>query len=502
MSVISKGSGITRVGSGFLRDNNGGPLNDDSAAPSITRAGSGFLRCRSGFFNDDDTMPLSRRPKSGFIARADSRSSDHSGFVCAGEVLEGAPSPSSPAHGFQFAEGLDGFRLAEDLDGSHCAQDLCCEGEDRGQAQPAPIWCGPFRGGEHKKVVVLPLAARWYTAVQVGDKNIEVRSASDFWKTRLREVTHVVFQRGFDPKSRLPEKQVLSVDLTSSSRHRELGIPRPGTLEYHELFGDHQELIVVKFESSQSEGNSDSRKRPLAQVDFGFHHGCEAPRLAQAFGWAARFWEAMRSTLGGAELQQSLLGRRVTMSSHCSGIGSAEVAAEMIAAASTNSLGFDVRIDCLSTCDSDRACRRMLSKRSGSCIFNDLFEFFPGWDKTLREPAEMLALLHKHCDVGARRRCQQHGCDCVQPPVTADVCGSPCQPWSRYGSRRGHLVVAHACKNCAEFNAFIWCVSHRIVVEKLRRKRALAFQETRCTLMSGNKQCPTKASCQQPLGGR
>ena len=164
--------------------------------------------------------------------------------------------------------------------------------------------------------------------------------------------------------------------------------------------------------------------------------------LAEAFRWPARFWSAMLQALdcSAATLQRSLLGKKLNISTHCSGIGAAEVAAEMLVANSARELGFSVSIRCTSACDTSPACRRVLVGHSSERhVFSNIFDFFPGWDEKLHEPEAVVKVLKEFCQEAQQRDCTQHMCRCQHPAVHGDICGSPCQPWSRSGKGRGSI---------------------------------------------------------------
>ena len=162
--------------------------------------------------------------------------------------------------------------------------------------------------------------------------------------------------------------------------------------------------------------------------------------LAAAFRWPAQFWSAMPLALdcSAATLKQSLLGKNLRISTHCSGIGAAEVAAEMLVVNSARELGFSVKIMCTSACDTTPVCRRVLLRQSSERhVFSNIFDFFPDWDQELHEPEAVINVLKEFCAVHEERYCTQHMCPCQDTAVHGDICGSPCQPWSRSGKGMG-----------------------------------------------------------------
>lgn len=283
------------------------------------------------------------------------------------------------------------------------------------------------------KVVHIKLVKKWYDAIATGQKDVEVRARSAYWMSRLRKATHVSFQCGYVPASQLQLPPLKIVALQHcTAQDCPIQLPEFGSREYKNLFGDAVELVAIRFERSyqaSSSGNSALR------------------RLADAFQWPALFWQALSTAVDGvARLQSSLLGRPIKISSHCSGIGGAEVAAQMLVASSLGTLGFPVNITCESTCDTSKRCRSMLLARAEEAgkdwhIFNDIFSHFPGWNQELEDPDSMIQALKDTCQPTVGRHCHQHGQACEHPEVDGDLCGSPCPPWSRFGS---HLGRSHA----------------------------------------------------------
>eukprot|EP00439_Symbiodinium_sp_Y106_P049317 s2833_g6.t1 len=110
-----------------------------------------------------------------------------------------------------------------------------------------------------------------------------------------------------------------------------------------------------------------------------------------------------------ATLKQSLLGKNLRISTHCSGIGAAEVAAEMLVVNSARELGFSVKIMCTSACDTTPVCRRVLLRQSSERhVFSNIFDFFPDWDQELHEPEAVINVLKEFCAVHEERTALWH----------------------------------------------------------------------------------------------
>ena len=94
----------------------------------------------------------------------------------------------------------------------------------------------------------------------------------------------------------------------------------------------------------------------------------------------------------------------------------------------------------VSACEINRHCSKVLLHRgmSHNCVFQDILDFcpgLPGWPhlKQLRWQ-ERLRLVVKHFRA-VKRKCWRHSGPCSFDSFDFDFSGSPCQPWSYYGSR-------------------------------------------------------------------
>ena len=413
-----KASGhVGRQNSGFTMDMH---LFCDAASETesgqVRRQNSGFTMDMR-LFDDDDAAGKDsgyvRRQKSGFTM--DMRLSDDDSV--------------SEKHSGQVRRQKSGFAMDVDLTDHE-----------------------PLPQKTRKKVVVMHLADRWRRLVASGQKTVEVRSCSEHWLPRLRNATHVVFKRGYSNEAadRLVETKILSIDLVHGDEWRKWGIPPPGTLQYQNLFGPFMDLFAITFEPVCMKSSI------CVSVDGGDGDGHAS--LARAFAWPMVFWRSLKMVMGGVEqLKQSLLGQVLNISTHCSGIGAAEVATAMLCAHSKQALGFPVRINCKSVCDTSSVCRGILARRQQHeqdawHIFDDIFHMFPGWDQQLRSPDIMAQELRRTCETQVPRVCHQHGQKCAHPLVHGDVCGSPCQPWSRYGVRLGCLSAV------GMERVFVYCI--------------------------------------------
>lgn len=162
-----------------------------------------------------------------------------------------------------------------------------------------------------------------------------------------------------------------------------------------------------------------------------------ADSMAFGFTWPARMLSALRQELGDDAIVRGLCAPpQQKASTHFSGLGTAELAVDMInialAAAfprAQGSLGF------VFACERSVALRRVLLRRAPDrCLFADLAARFSGV-----EPAVADGRLQFDRAMAAVRRapmmhtmqCETHGSMCPLDGVQIDISGSPCTPWSR-----------------------------------------------------------------------
>ena len=169
--------------------------------------------------------------------------------------------------------------------------------------------------------------------------------------------------------------------------------------------------------------------------------------------WPALLVQALVSVLTVGELHRSLLVfSDLRLTSHFTGIGTAEVAAQMLSSAVNDALESNLEWVHLSCCEKDPTCRQILLRRPGlGCIFDDIAEYSRGLlqlvkQKTLDPDEAWEQLQH---DFALRCGfCHQHQQRCNHLAGHCDISGSPCQPWSRMGKKRGRRDVRFALTLC------------------------------------------------------
>jgi len=170
--------------------------------------------------------------------------------------------------------------------------------------------------------------------------------------------------------------------------------------------------------------------------------------------WPSLLLQALVLVLTAGELHRSLLVfPALLLTSHFTGIGTAEIAADALGSAIRQTLDCKVAWSHLSCCDKDPTCRQILCRRPGlGCIFGDIAEYCPRVLLQLMKHKSLdsdMAWEQLQQDFALRKGpCTQHAQSCNHVAGHCDVSGSPCQPWSRMGKRMGRRDVRFALTMC------------------------------------------------------
>jgi site-specific DNA-cytosine methylase len=169
-----------------------------------------------------------------------------------------------------------------------------------------------------------------------------------------------------------------------------------------------------------------------------------AEHLASCFSWAAASLLTLARSIGQESIRESLLGSAMVVSTHFSGVGTAELAITCLAAFAPNALGFPLRLTPSFACESNRVCQRLLAARSPSsaCLFIDILDISMN-AKQIFTASSAVVDFHTvraaimQGPVTRNRPCVRHGPGvCAQPHTDGDIGGSPCTLWSRAGLLR------------------------------------------------------------------
>lgn len=58
------------------------------------------------------------------------------------------------------------------------------------------VWLCPKPSQDTAKSLTMPLCTPYYNQIKDGHKKVEIRAACPYWESRIRHITHIVFQLG------------------------------------------------------------------------------------------------------------------------------------------------------------------------------------------------------------------------------------------------------------------------------------------------------------------
>lgn len=210
-------------------------------------------------------------------------------------------------------------------------------------------------------------------------------------------------------------------------------------------------LLGSDYESDSRDDDVDSAMPPVQDLTVSDNTASPAggltppvvTELVDAFRWPHLVFSRLKNFVG-SELEASMLRsvKPLALSSHFSGIGTAEVAGELLRAA----FPWDQPAwHTVSLCESDRACRAILSRRFSisCCILTDVLDYcdkqqMSGFLKSESVDFENICCIAKETLHHRPQPCGSHQQSCAPPRIVhGDISGSPCTPWSKAGQRRG-----------------------------------------------------------------
>ena len=198
----------------------------------------------------------------------------------------------------------------------------------------------------------------------------------------------------------------------------------------------------LSLESDSDPGDLSLEPDPAGAMDLDAEEFTSLP-----WQWADRLLFSLRAILGEAILRRRFAAFR-NVSSHCSGLGTAELALQHLRAACLRVLNFDPGWETSSVCDNGRGQQQALAARlrGRCCIFADVLDIVPALQpfhpvlprravaSQLAPPAysDMLQVA-KTAPVSQTGRCVAHSSECLRAPAELDVSGSPCNSWTSEG---------------------------------------------------------------------
>ena len=195
-------------------------------------------------------------------------------------------------------------------------------------------------------------------------------------------------------------------------------------------------------------GPGPPRKRPRREAPVREMVSHRSP-AEHCFEWASIAMQTVAQELG--QEMHARLGRRPwTFCSHFSGLGSLEVALEMLQAAYPPVDRARLRVESRYACEVTPQLRRVLESRVSGCVFKDVMGRMTGAVRHPRGGFEGMSFDDKveafrGATVSPIAECSKHGILCRVPTADVDVSGSPCQPWSTATCTSGVRGGRHRC---------------------------------------------------------
>lgn len=160
-------------------------------------------------------------------------------------------------------------------------------------------------------------------------------------------------------------------------------------------------------------------------------------RLRRLQSWPDLLMKTIIAALTAELLATSMLAGPVSFASSFSGMGTMEVALNILAAVAAQN-GLHMESNILHSCDWDRTCQRLLAQHA-PCVFKDVTEFtnclkarFQGCKNYV-----LKCRLLKRVSLKRRAWCTKHKQNCFVPIPRLTGGGSPCTDHSKIGKRAG-----------------------------------------------------------------
>jgi site-specific DNA-cytosine methylase len=171
------------------------------------------------------------------------------------------------------------------------------------------------------------------------------------------------------------------------------------------------------------------------------------PGLTAGFEWPKKTLRCLAKELGPETLKKSVLVQGSSLSTYFSGIGTPELALEILQAAKVKHLGVG-NFEAVSACDWDSKCRNVLISQGNDLVFGDILERLPA---EVRNGAALKgeSFERKHQAImscSTKNPATSYSKDkdgkivttkSMCPPAVVDMSGSPCTDWSIIGAMKG-----------------------------------------------------------------
>ena len=199
----------------------------------------------------------------------------------------------------------------------------------------------------------------------------------------------------------------------------------------------------------RARGQPQGDKRPRVETPAPPAVCAEPQSFQECFEWPAKVFQLAQEA--NIDIYERLGRRSWKLSSHFSGLGTAELALQMLQKSFPPLARSNFQVEIVSVCESSRQLRRVLQERlAGSgCIFGDIEGLLDSIN--LHELASnapltevrstILAEAIGRAKMASTSVCSHHGGACRLRGADVDVSGSSCRPWSRL--TRGAKGFAH-----------------------------------------------------------
>lgn len=230
----------------------------------------------------------------------------------------------------------------------------------------------------------------------------------------------------------------LADESDSDQKRSRSGNMAPMSLAKKRRRGGRSSTTEVRFRSEMpsSRYRAGEERLSLRQVMPARRASC----LTDCFTWAYEALSILRTEHGSDALHQRFGCRDWRLSTHFSGIGTVDVALDMIRSAIPRVTRGTLTATIVAACERSKPLRDLLVQRTQCCVFGDLFE-------RIQTPSGRKALTQKNVQhpatvVANAAICFQHGqSPCKIPRANLNISGSSCRPWSK--ATRGAKGLDH-----------------------------------------------------------
>ena len=184
---------------------------------------------------------------------------------------------------------------------------------------------------------------------------------------------------------------------------------------------------------------SDASSDPHTVSKKGRRQPCsKAESMGECFAWAMQALVVLQDLFG--EMVFRRIGTRLwRFTTHFSGLGTVDVALDMLKAAFKVAARAPLDAEVVSSCEASKTLQEVLVERSDGCVFGDIFERIEGGAEAANAASnESYKCYVANALVAEGAECAKHGrAGCkAHKRATCDISGSSCRPWSRANRKK------------------------------------------------------------------